>query len=458
MNALVAVCREHESKREVTVIVLRNKWSTMVASATVLSCLAACSGGSGESPPKEEAKAPTFNPDEIEANLTWFGLASAKDFEDRYGQYIKKKFPKVNITYIAQTDQQKMEQVIASGTQLDMYLSSAGELREDWIPANLALDLNALIKLHNVDIDTIEPAYFDQVTIESKHYLLPLSDNKFVTYYNKDIFDRFGVKYPWDGMTWDEALELSKQLTRYEAGKQYIGLWMSPKHYIRVTQNSAGMIDPATNKATVNNDKWKFIFDRIFYNFTRDPGFQQRANEKWLAHADFNKDFVVGMYVYTSGWMNSADTSLAMNWDIAAVPTFKELPGLNTQPYPTYVGITATSKNKDAAMEIMKYLISEEYQTIMSRRGFITPLKTQSVRDAAFADYPFAKTKNIKALYYGKPAPGRVLTQYDELVIEEAFDKTIVREIAKGKLDVNTALRQAEESANKLVQEQLSKK
>ncbi|WJH33853.1 extracellular solute-binding protein [Paenibacillus sp. CC-CFT747] len=422
-------------------------------------------GGGTTSPADSASSNPTptgtiapVNPDELTANLTWFGLASQKDFEDRYGQYIKKKFPKLTITYINQTDQQKMEQVIASGTPLDMYLSSAGELREDWLPANMAQELDPLMKTHNVDISPIKPAYLEQVTIDKKHYLLPISDNKFVMYYNKDIFDRFGVKYPWDGMTWDEALDLSKQLTRNEGGKQYIGLWMSPKHYIRVTQNSSNMVDAATNKATVNNDNCKFIFEKIFYNFTRDPGLQQRANEKWLAHADFNKDFLVGMYVYTSGWMNSADTSLAMNWDIAAVPQFKEYPGLNTQPYATYAGITSTSKNKDAAMEVLKYLISEEYQTIMSKRGVITPLTTKSVRDAAFTDYPFAKSKNIKALFYGKPAPGRVMTEYDELVIEKAFDEDVVREIAKGKMDVNSALRKAEETSNKLIQEQLTKK
>lgn len=440
--------------------------STMLSLVMLFSVLAACSGGnSGGAEPSaspsaasetEGSAAPTGKPEELEADLTWFGLASQEAFQDQYGQYLKQKFPKVNITYINQTEEQRLEQVIASGTQIDMYLTSAGELWEDYMPANLALDLSELIEKHGVDMSVIEPAYMDQVSVEGKPYMLPISDNKFVIYYNKDIFDRFGVKYPWDGMTWDDALELSKQLTRNEGGKQYIGLWMSPKHYIRVAQNSAGLVDPETNKATVNNDEWKFIFDNIFYKFSRDPGFQRSANEDWLSHGDFNKDFLIGMYVYTSVWMHAADTSLAMNWDIAAVPTFKELPGINTQTYATYAGITATSKNQDVAMEILKYLVSEEYQTIMSKRGMITPLTTQSVRDVAFADYSFADSKNIKALYYGKPAKGRVITEFDELVIEEAFDKDIVREIAKGKLDVNTALRRAEETANRLIQEQLA--
>lgn len=446
---------------------VRKMMTTVLSAVMLLSVLAACTSKGSDSNAKEpqttkpmdtntEGTASTNNPDDITADLTWFGLASSKDFEDRYGQYIKKKFPNVKINYINQTDDRRLEQVIASGTQIDMYLSSAGELREDYIPANMALDLGPLIKSHNIPVDTIEPAYLDPVTIDQKTYLLPVSDSKFVMYYNKSIFDKFGVPYPKDGMTWDEAIDLSKKITRNEDGKQYMGLWLSPKHYLRVAQNSAGFVDPETNKATVDNDQWKFIFDNIFYKLSRDPGVQQRALEKFYSHDDFTKDSVIAMYVYTSGWMNSDDT-LPPDWDIASVPEFKEYPGLNTQTYATYIGISATSKQQDAAAEILKYLTSEEYQTIMSKRGFITPLLTQSVRDAAFTDYEFAKTKNIQALYHGKPAPSRTMTQYDELVIEDAFQTDAIPKIVRNQLDVNTALRQAQENSDKLIQEQIAK-
>ncbi|WP_339319508.1 extracellular solute-binding protein [Paenibacillus sp. FSL R10-2734] len=444
---------------------VRKVMTKVLTSVMLLSVLAACGGTkevddsqtSQSNAPNATETASSTNPEDIKADLNWFGLAQPKEFEDRYGQYIKKKFPNVNITYINQTEERKMEQVIASGTDIDIYLATAGELREDWIPANLAQDLTPLISSHNIPLDTIEPAYMDAVTIDGKTYLLPLSDNKFVMYYNKSIFDRFGVEYPHDGMTWDEAIDLGKKITRNEDGKQYLGLWLSPKHYLRVTQNSAGFVDPATNKATVNNDQWKFIYDNIFYKLSRDPGVQQRASEKFYGHDDFNKEFLVGMYVFTSGWMNSANSSLAMDWDIASVPEFKEYPGLNTQPYATYVGITSTSKHQEVAAEIAKYLVSEEYQTIMSKRGYITPLTTQAVRDVAFADYEFAKTKNIQALYHGKPAPQRTMTEYDEIVLEQAmYTGGVIPEIVKGKMDVNTALRQAEENGNKLIQEQIA--
>lgn len=43
-------------------------------------------------------------------------------------------------------------------------------------------------------------------------------------YYNKDIFDRFGVSYPVAGSTWEELAPLIERLTRYEEGIQYQGL------------------------------------------------------------------------------------------------------------------------------------------------------------------------------------------------------------------------------------------
>ncbi|MFD2114965.1 ABC transporter substrate-binding protein [Paenibacillus yanchengensis] len=446
---------------------------TVLSVVLIMTALAACSGGKDE--PSTEGETPTNNGEattqpsdetgngeatseipEPEGDLTWFGLMGQDQFEDRVGQYLKEKFPKLNITYINQTDEQRLEQIITSGMEIDMYFSTAGELYEDYIPANLATDLTTLIEKHGIDLDTFDSAYLDQVKVDDKLHLLPISDSKFVMYYNKDIFDRFGVDYPTDGMTWDQALELSKKLTRNEGGQQYVGLWLSPKHYLRVAQNSANFVDPETNKATVNNDDWKFIFEKIFYNFSRDPGVQQKATERWLAHGDFIKDFTMGMYVYTTVWMNDAENSLPFNWDVVSVPTFEEYAGLSTQPLANFVGVSATSKKQDTAMQVVKYLVSEEYQTIISKKGMVTPLKTQSVRDAAFEDYEFADSKNVDAVYYGTPAPGRKITRYDELVIEEAFALDAIVEIVRGKLDVNTALRQAEEKANKLIQEQMA--
>lgn len=153
--------------------------------------------------------------------------------------------------------------------------------------------------------------------------------------------------------------------------------------------------------------------------------------------------------------MNSADESLPMNWDIVSVPTFKDRPKIGTQSYAMNVGITKTSKYKDAAMEVIKYLTSDEFQTILSKQGKITPLKSEAVKKEVYADSAFAKEKNLSALFYNDVAPNHTFNAYDELV-NKAVEKYVV-EIAKGTMDVNTALRSTEEKANELIQAELSK-
>jgi multiple sugar transport system substrate-binding protein len=59
-------------------------------------------------------------------------------------------------------------------------------------------------------------------------YALPFSMNYGMTIYNKDIFDKFGIPYPKDMMTWNEMLDLGKKLTKLEQGVQYVGIDPGP--------------------------------------------------------------------------------------------------------------------------------------------------------------------------------------------------------------------------------------
>lgn len=45
-------------------------------------------------------------------------------------------------------------------------------------------------------------------------YLLPKDFSPLAVYYNKRIFDQFGVAYPHEGWTWDEFLDTARALTR----------------------------------------------------------------------------------------------------------------------------------------------------------------------------------------------------------------------------------------------------
>jgi multiple sugar transport system substrate-binding protein len=58
-----------------------------------------------------------------------------------------------------------------------------------------------------------------------KQYLLPKDYTPLAVYYNKKIFDRFGVAYPQDGWTWEDFLGAAQTLTKDTNGDGQTDIW-----------------------------------------------------------------------------------------------------------------------------------------------------------------------------------------------------------------------------------------
>jgi multiple sugar transport system substrate-binding protein len=293
---------------------------------------------------------------------------------------------------------------------------------------------------------TFEQEGIDQIKQVGGLYGLPVSSSVVALFYNKDIFDKFGVPYPKDGMTWDDTLELAKKLNRTADGKTYVGYWIDPKPYLRNNQLSAGFVDPKTKKASLNNDSWKRIIETVYRDFAANEQMKSLIG-KWPSKDIFLKDKIAAMYAEDFSKVFTTKEFNEMNWDMVALPTFKDLPKVGSQATYDYLTIPSFSKNKDQAMDVIKYLTSVEFQTAVSRQGYIPAIKDASARNVLGQDTKF-KDKNLKAIYYNKVAKSAPISAYDDFVAEDGLDKSQLREVVGGTTDVNTALRKAEEIAN----------
>ncbi len=63
------------------------------------------------------------------------------------------------------------------------------------------------------------PGVFQPGQWEGKQYLLPKDFTPLAVYYNKKLFDQFGVMYPKDGWTWDDFLRTARTMTKIRDGK-----------------------------------------------------------------------------------------------------------------------------------------------------------------------------------------------------------------------------------------------
>jgi len=432
----------------------RKMFSAAIALLLIAALAAACgqkqSGGTGD------GGASSFS-EPVTLNFYHNGGIPQEQFNQQFASYINQKLPNVTVNFIPKDKNVSLADMIAGGSaNIDIFIDSIGQigLNGSLIDLGLNYDISDLVKKHNIDLNRFDPNTIDAVKVMGGLYGLPISNSTMVLIYNKDIFDKFGVPYPKDGMTWDELAELSKRLTRFDSGVQYVGYSTSINHYLRMNPLSLVNVDPQTKRATLDTDQWKKLIQETLLNPMQSDAYKtvaEQLSKQWyrIPYMDeFSKEKNVAIFSFMYGehsWLQG------MNYDFAALPSFKDKPKVGAQAYPTYMFITSTSQKKDAAMEVIKLFVSDEYQMKQSKEGGITTLKSEQIRQV-FGQETQMKDKNIRnAVFYNSTAPATPKTRYDTYVEEQI--RTQFSLLLRGQTDMNTALRTAQENVNKKIME-----
>lgn len=380
------------------------------------------------------------------------GFMNDEEFQRYVVDPVNKKYPYITV----EPAKGNLTEDIAAGTTPDIVVFATTEMY-NLDDLGLTYPLTELIKKYNMDVNRFEPVALETIKIatnKNELVALPYTRHFSALYYNKDIFDVFGVPYPTDGMTWDDAKELAKRVTRFQDGVQFRGL--EPNELKRpLSQLSLAYVDPKTNKALVHSDAFKQALTMIHSIYSIPGNDDISIHDK--ANNQFTKERRLAMLasnniLYDAGLDKLPD----LNWDMVSYPTWKEAPGKGLHLGGHTVAIPSNSKHKDEAFLVIETLTSDEVGLDLSRRGRISTLKDQKFKDAFGADMPFMKGKNIQAIYKTTPAPipeQSPYTKYGESAVANALKKMV-----KENVDNNTALSQAEEETNKKIEEALAAK
>jgi ABC-type glycerol-3-phosphate transport system substrate-binding protein len=170
----------------------------------------------------------------------------------------------------------------------------------------------------------------------------------------------------------------------------------------------------------------------------------------------FAKDQNIAMAVLNNDLNHVKLIPEGLNWDVVSMPTYADKPKTADQASPWMYSIMSTSKQKDAAFEVLSYLLSDEFLMQESKRGVRTPTTNDQIKKAFGSDSTLFKGKNIGAYYYhqsaqppsvsGNPKIMSIILDADAIVNNKFLDV-----ILDGK-DLNTALREGDEEINKLIE------
>lgn len=439
-----------------------------MSAALCLSLLPACGGGNAaeepaaadQQPASTAQAAPTEPTGPVELNI--FSIVPSitqEEFKETIEAPIQKKYPNYKVNYILSADA-KLDNMVMTGSAPDIVITSISGLYSSVIPYQLQYDITELTKKYKYDLARIEPSTIDSLRNASGTgalYGLPKYTNGVVLFYNKDIFDKFGIPYPKNGMTWDETIKLATQMTRTVDGVSYRGMSLFTSNMIKDNQLSLLPIDPKSDKASVNTDGYQKLF-RTYKSFYDIVG--NKPNGKFNGDNELNsfyKDRNIAMVIAPmSGYGRFAGTP-DLNWDIVAAPTFPDKPGVGYQANTIYYFISNVNKKAEQAFLAITQLLTDEVQLAANKQGRPTILANPAIRDT-LGEESTPKGKNFKAVFYNKfaetPTPN---TKLAPLVNGDNTLSTEFANMINDGTDVNTMLRQAEEKVNQLIGEAKSK-
>jgi multiple sugar transport system substrate-binding protein len=441
---------------------LKQTWGKAQQTGTALALvgmmaamLAACGGKAAEENGGTTAPAPTpaESAKPVKLQVLIPGGVNMDWFMDRYGKSIQAKYPHYSFEVIESTGN-IAQTIVTEKRKIDLMIGSFATYRNQFKPFELVADMSDLVQKNKFDLNKIEPAYLEMIRNLDGGKLsgLPLYDLGLLLYYNKDIFDKFGVPYPTDNMTWESLVGVATRLTRNEGGVQYRGFVTDPSHLVIGNQLSLGFVDAKGEKASLNTDAWKQYIDTMvpLYKMAGYDVTKEMITGTAIKNAFFKEKSSAMFVMYNS---DAPKPDEGINWDAVSLPELKGAPGIGSQPYPVYISVSSLSENRDDAFNVIAHLLSDEVQTKLSSDfAQISPLKNDQVKAAFGKSVAQWQGKNIAAIKAKKPAsPPAYVGEYNNFGQSAAANA--MRSVIVGEKDVNTALRDADEEVNKKIEE-----
>ncbi|MDF2724160.1 MAG: family 1 extracellular solute-binding protein [Paenibacillus sp.] len=414
-------------------------------------------GGEAANGKSEEANKP-FDYNQSGSIILLNNLISTEYYNDYIEPHIKKKFPNVKVEYYRAGDQGiSIDSLIAAKKVPDVYTFATGGYQSGYANKGILANLDPLVKANKLDLSVFEDSIVQSIrNIGGKDELfaLPWTYGINPMFYNKDIFDRYGVAYPKDGMTWDskELRDMLVKLNRPQDGIS--GIMFNLSQLILSNQLSLPLVDAKTEKANVQAPGIKTIVD-TFAELYKLGGKVPDADFDSSGLKAFMTSRNVALWAGNAAFPNLIDVDKkgqGFNWDVVSLPTFKEAPGAGTQYSGAVWAVSNVNGKQDLAAQIAYWLTSsKEVQTEGGSLMRFPTLKDAAVKASYGKGEKLMEGKNVKGLLVNKIPISVKATLYDSNANSIAVAKTM--EVLKGTKDSNTALREAAEEIDKKIAE-----
>ena len=227
----------------------------------------------------------------------------------------------------------------------------------------------------------------DQVTIDGKLYELPFRSDIWVLFYNKDVFDKAGVDYPTNDMTWEQYDELARKVTDTTPGSEVYG---SHYHTWRSTIQLDGILDGKNTIVDGNYDFTKPYYEMVLKQ-QQDGVCMDYATLKTqgLHYSDAFAQGNVAMMNMGSWFISTLINKIAAgeytdctNWGMVKYPHAEGVEPGSTLATITALALPVSAPHKDEAWDFIKFVTGEDGAEVLAKTGNIPAMTNEDIVSA----------------------------------------------------------------------------
>lgn len=327
-----------------------------------------------------------------------FEIEYNKEVDERNAALSEEETPEkhieVDVSIISSYESQ-FNSIIAAQNVPDVFLVPDGNFGQ-WVTTGVMTDLTDYIaQSDRINLDNVWPSAVNRYRFNGSTmgsgaiYCMPKDVTPYVMYYNKDMFDEYGVPYPDPETPWtpEEALGYWSMFG-YDRGTVFVSnktgeTKLKDDHIYGVAKiypesliwsNGADYLSADRTEVLIDTPEFIEVYDYIQsatmeYCVTPTSTILSTTSEKTLFLNGEAACYIEGRSV-TSDLREQA----TFDWDIAPIPAYEYDSNCNGWSGSVGYAVYTRTPYPDIAYRLAEYFTSVEGQLIMTESGFSIPL------------------------------------------------------------------------------------
>lgn len=311
----------------------------------------------------------------------------------------KAKNPDIEVKYEPVPDKyrEKLQADFVAGTEPDVfYVDSFWGV--DMMSKNLLLPLDDLINKNNVDVSDFEASLMRAFQFGGKTYGLPKGYSTLGLFYNKDLFDKAGIKEP--PKNWDELRAVAAKLSR--DGVKGLVLPFDHARFVPFIYQAGGtLISSDKTEIAVNSPEAVQALEYYAGLITKDKvaDTPKALGAEWAGDAFAKGKAAMALEGH---WMLPflKEKKVTFNWGVAELPAGPK--AKSNFVFTVAYSVSARTKNPEAAFRLVSFLTSPEAQKKVAELGLELPSR-KSVATAEFLQAKPERGVLVAGAAYAQP-------------------------------------------------------